>query len=333
MLINEDITVVVQGPVQARTDREQDEGITHRCLCSVREFLPGATIVLSTWAGQDLEGLDFDDLVINEDPGPNIREYKPSGEPLYMNNNRQIASSLGGLKAVTTPYAMKLRSDNYLTSNSFQHIQQSYKKRSKEYCFFDERVLVCDLFTRQYNKGKKVAFHVSDFFYFGRTKDVLSIWDIPYIEDLQYREDQKGLVQYEGVPFYRKDCTQLLWLKAMHKYDTSLSILHQHDSRVEVVQASNKIYANNLVVASCEEIGLGLCNKFKGKARAARKSGKASFMSYLEWQRLYKQHVDPKHEINNTRGLLVLQLWRLLLVYPRRLEMEVKLLLRRFQYR
>ena len=179
-----------------------------------------------------------------------------------------------------------------------------------------------------------MAFHVSDFFYFGRTEDVLSIWDIPYIDDLQYREDQQGLEQYEGMPFYRKDCTQLLWLSALHKYDSSLNILHQHDSRALVMQASNTIYANNLIVASCEELGLGLCSKFKGKARASRKSGKVSFMSHLEWQRLYRKHIDPSHKIkNNLGGFLTLQFWRLLLVYPRGLEMEVKLLARRFKYR
>jgi hypothetical protein len=67
MIDNRDITVVVQGPVQALPDRDQDEGITQLCLRSVRELLPGARIILSTWDQQDLDGLDYDELVINTD--------------------------------------------------------------------------------------------------------------------------------------------------------------------------------------------------------------------------------------------------------------------------
>ena len=54
---NQDISIVVQGPVQALPDRDQDVGITQRCLNSVREQLPGAHLILSTWKDQDLDGL------------------------------------------------------------------------------------------------------------------------------------------------------------------------------------------------------------------------------------------------------------------------------------
>lgn len=55
-----DISVVVQGPVQSFQDREQEPGITQKCLESVRQHLPGSTLILSTWPGQELAGLDYD---------------------------------------------------------------------------------------------------------------------------------------------------------------------------------------------------------------------------------------------------------------------------------
>ena len=70
-----DITVVVQGPVQTFSDREQESGITRKCLDSVRYFLPGAKIILSTWHNQDLTDLDYDQLVLCDDPGTNVRAY------------------------------------------------------------------------------------------------------------------------------------------------------------------------------------------------------------------------------------------------------------------
>ena len=124
MINNADITVVVQGPVVASPDRRMDEGITEKCLASIREHLPEAKILLSTWVGQPIEGLDYDELLLNEDPGSNVTEYGVDGKPDASNNNRQIVSSRNGLARVKTAYAMKLRSDNYLTGAQFKELQQ-----------------------------------------------------------------------------------------------------------------------------------------------------------------------------------------------------------------
>ena len=50
-----DVSVVVQGAVDAKH--------TPRCLASIRKYLPGAYIILSTWEGQKVEGLDCDKVV------------------------------------------------------------------------------------------------------------------------------------------------------------------------------------------------------------------------------------------------------------------------------
>jgi len=60
----EDISVIVQGPVVGAPDH-----LTRRCLASVRQHLPGAELVLSTWQGSDTGGLEYDLLVPNQDPG------------------------------------------------------------------------------------------------------------------------------------------------------------------------------------------------------------------------------------------------------------------------
>ena len=55
-----DISVVVQGAI--------DKKLTPICLKSIRKYLPGAEIILSTWEGSDVENLDFDTIVLNHDP-------------------------------------------------------------------------------------------------------------------------------------------------------------------------------------------------------------------------------------------------------------------------
>ena len=56
-----DISIVVQGAVDPKN--------TPKCLTSIRKYLPGAEIILSTWEGTDCTGLDYDVLVLNKDPG------------------------------------------------------------------------------------------------------------------------------------------------------------------------------------------------------------------------------------------------------------------------
>ena len=46
-----DISVVIQGAVSTNTKKTID---------SIREYLPGAIVILSTWAGSNTEGLGYD---------------------------------------------------------------------------------------------------------------------------------------------------------------------------------------------------------------------------------------------------------------------------------
>ncbi|WP_233219088.1 WavE lipopolysaccharide synthesis family protein [Photobacterium sp. GB-27] len=319
----EEITVVVQGPVQTFADRQQEDGITQRCLRSVRQMLPGAHIILSTWKDQDLAGLDYDQLVISEDPGPNTRYYKKNGTPQHYNNNRQIVSTLAGLKQVQTKYVVKLRSDNYLESNDFINIQQQYKSRCDAFKFLKERVVVPNIFTRKYAKGHRVAFHVSDFFYFGLTEDVLALWQFELIPE--FTLTKPGMLN-DGYPDYPVDCTQLLFLNALKQFDPTIHLNGLLDNNKHTIYQSELCMANNLVVASAEDIGLGLCKKFKEKVRVSKPKGKCAHYQYREWQELYKKYCDARFDVNYPlKEKLGLFFERCLYVFPVYFETKINL--------
>ncbi len=123
-----DLSFVIQGPVQAAPDRPQAEGITAQCLASVRKFFPRSRIILSSWEGQHVAGLDFDELVLSPDPGPVILRG-PEG-PLWKENlNRQLVSTRNGLRQVKTRRDCKLRSDMRLLGRDFAEIDQKYPLR------------------------------------------------------------------------------------------------------------------------------------------------------------------------------------------------------------
>ncbi|SMY36988.1 WavE lipopolysaccharide synthesis [Photobacterium malacitanum] len=318
-----DITVVVQGPVQTFNAREQEFGITRKCLDSVRYFLPGAKIILSTWHNQDLTDLDYDQLVLCDDPGSNVRAYNVDGTPQTFNNNRQIVSTLSGLEQVTTPYAMKLRSDNYLISDAFLHLQQDFPKRCEQDRFFHEKVVVINTFTRRYAKGVPVVFHMSDFFYFGRTDDVIACWNIPLIDDFIVTKDCPYNI---GFPDYSIDCTQMLFVRAMRKFDSQFTLNGLLDNNPEKQIFSDRCFANNFVIAEPQQVGVGLCRKFAEKARVSRTKGKVAHWQFKEWQQLYKKYCDPSFVIQYSmweRCKLFLQ--RCLYVFPARIENKRRL--------
>lgn len=301
MISNAEITVVVQGPVVASKDRAMDEGITETCLASVREHLPGAHILLSTWEGQPVEGLDVDELLLNKDPGSNVTEFDAQGNADASNNNRQVVSSREGLKRVKTRYAMKLRSDNLLVGDQFKTLQRAFNKRSDVDRFFKERVVVNNTFTRAYAKSARAVFHLCDFFYFGLTEDVLSLWNFDNLPDLEFDQARKCLPQYHGAPDYKIDCTQKLLLRALQKFDPALEIAHLNDVSGELSERCDRIYANNFVIGEPELIGLGLCSKFAGNERANRLSGRLTYVNFDDWQCLYRKYCDHSYALSGVR--------------------------------
>jgi len=323
MINFKEITVVVQGPVQTFQDREQEPGITRKCLESVRKHLPGSTVILSTWPNQDLEGLDYDELVISEDPGANIRYFKRDGTPQRFNNNRQIVSSREGLKRVSTRYAVKLRSDNFLTGSQFVDLQKRFPLRSQQHKFFDERVVVSNVFTRKYAKGYPVAFHLSDFFYFGLTNDLKMIWDLELYPDAKDPISENEASLRHDFPI---DCTQMFWLSALQKFDPDIRLNGLLDRSNDALNRTRSIYANNLVIAAPEELGLGLCQKFLGAARISRTKGQCAQWQHIEWINAYLELCEKKQRYPlASPSLLALFLKRLIHVYPTRFETRLKL--------
>ena len=191
---NSDITIVVQGLV--------DNEITKKCIKSIREVLPGSNIILSTWKNSKVEGIDYDKIILNEDPGHYFRRVELIDGKLAkkkVNNiNRQIVSTQNGLKAVTTKYSLKLRTDFLITHDQFKNkfeTIQSLNIFEKNYQIFKKRVICCQCGTHSVRKGKfYLPFHYSDFAHFGLTVDLLNLFEIPLatMDELTYFEDNKN---------------------------------------------------------------------------------------------------------------------------------------------
>jgi hypothetical protein len=264
-------------------------GITQLSIQSVREYLPGAKVILSTWGGENVDSLDIDELVISEDPGANIIAYDFDGSPLKENNNRQIVAVTAGLKQVKTRYAIKLRSDNYLLHSGFIGWQKAYPKRSDELALFNERVVVSHRLTKRFSDGYPIVRHLCDFFAYGLTEDLLKMWDVALLDNFPFDPNKLGKGQHMSAPnrilsaeqhFTSSWITKLnprsVYLKGHFDYSDELNLEWEH------------IVANNLVVIEANNLGLKTIGRLKSNKYRANE------MSHAEWQILYQKFCDPE---------------------------------------
>jgi hypothetical protein len=301
------ISVVVQGPVTA-------EGSTQSCLMSVRQHLPGAEIVLSTWQGADTAGLDFDTLVQSEDPGALVCHRRL---PNLYNLNRQILSTREGLKAATRRYAAKLRSDLVLTGTGFLNYQQRYPRRDTELRIFRERVVNCTVYAQNPRRHQPTPFHPGDWFFFGLRDDLLELWDIPLAPEPETSRwfAERPRPQPDRYPhlLHRFFPEQYLWLCLMQRH-AAAGLEHSWDLTEQNLEQTERSFANNLILLEPERIGI------RSLKHRLRLDAWANLYSHGEWQRLYARYCDSEFRAPFDTAAAGKDLYRACrLLFPKRL--------------
>ena len=236
-----DITVVVQGAVVPV--------LTQQVLQSVRAYLPQAQIILSTWQNSDVSGLDFDELTLNKDPGyfyyskqPGIREN---------NINRQIVSTFAGLNAVKTPYVLKLRTDFRLTGADFLKYFETQQKFNPDYRLFDHKILACCYCTRNpRDKRFPYAYHPADVAFFGLTKDIIKLFDIP----LMTKEDAYWNATYNY--FNRYVPEQHIFLNCLRKLNRNPRCKSTDDCSLVGIQETEQYFTSNFIFLNYKNFNL-----------------------------------------------------------------------------
>ena len=159
-----EVSFVVQGPVVL-----DGPAATRHVCASIRAFFPGAEIVLSTWQDAQILGLDVDTVTRSDDPGP---------LPWAGNVNRQLVSSLAGVRAAGRPYVVKLRTDTPFHSAALLDHWGRWPVRPDELRVFEERVLVPNIFMRRPTYLSPIPLHPTDWSYFGTRGDLLRLFDV-----------------------------------------------------------------------------------------------------------------------------------------------------------
>jgi len=262
-ITSHDVSVIVQGPVVSGSDHEIT---TAKSLQSIREYLPAAEIILSTWNVAETTGLDFDQLVISTDPGA---QRRPDGLP--FNLNRQITSTLAGLAKATRPFAVKMRTDCALTGDAFLSLPRQQPPRFEKTRIFSERVLIIEIYTRNSVDQPPHLFHPSDIFQFGRSADLRTLWDCEL-----HANSQVG----PTCSTWRFSPEQFIWLSCLRRVGgLNFCLPHFQAFSMRLAVESEISIVNNFAIYSCATANVTLPPKLQ-------RSNPEAVLSQTDWQHL-----------------------------------------------
>jgi hypothetical protein len=299
------LSIVIQGRVLGNPDDPYEKQLTSRAIASIRNLMPEAEIVLSTWKGSAYSHLDYDKLVLNEDPGGTAyNEHQPE---FLNNNNRQIASTYKGLKAATKKYAIKMRGDIEFLDTEFTSYMGMEFPRGFRFCFFKHRVIILTQFSRNPRRIPQLI-HPSDLFQFGLKEDLLDLWEIPLQPEpettrafpLEYRIINNSLEN----SFYRMKfgSEQYIWYAFCKKHGLDLELKHFGDISTDKIVQSEESIINNFMIVDARSIGVLLPKRFihypykdlytteEWNGLAKRYADGASFTQH--WELITKVHLN-----------------------------------------
>jgi hypothetical protein len=174
-------SVVIQGPVHGLPSDPPDQQLTRLAVASVRQHMPGAEIIVSTWKGSATDHLGADLVVLNDDPGA-VALADSGFFSTYKNNlNRQLVSTQAALRAACRRYAVKMRTDTLLVKPT-PVAKLGAKEPTGPLRIFRGQVAALNVFTHNPLK-RPVLFHLSDLFHAGLREDLLTLWELPLVPE------------------------------------------------------------------------------------------------------------------------------------------------------
>lgn len=285
-----DISVVVQGAV--------DPSLLIECVSSIRQQLPDAEIILSTWDGTNIsDSTLFDRVIFSKDPGA-----KPISIGGAMNNtNRQLVSTLSGIKAATRRYTLKLRTDCRLDGIGFIEAFEQYPIRNPAFSLFQHKVVIPRYATRLETSKRPYLFHPADIALFGLTTDLHRLFNIPLVTEEQFAWHQKS-----PDPVTRAQLTKLglfcqlvpeqhLFIHALKQAGFAVSLAHPNEAPKEMVDLSRALLVNNYVVVNDRAFGL---HHMKERLRDQIPADSATCYSRAMYEYVYKHYFDSNFQLD-----------------------------------
>lgn len=198
-----------------------------------------------------------------------------------------------------TTYAVRLRSDFYLTNDNllpfYQEWCQILNRYDVGYQIFRNRVLTSNYYTRDpRNDNGGYVYQLSDCFQFGLTEDLLKLWDghQESFASLNYFKSHPRSKYYNPEGFnHGYTAEQYFFLNVIRKAGLQVQIpeYYMDTSSERFVFESEKLFASNVIVGNY--LQLGLQSKFRDL-----NPDDLRFYSLSRIAEEYLYNVDPTNE-------------------------------------
>ena len=250
----QDISIVVQGPILGPSSYDITKETTKVVCQRVRKLFPQSEIILSTYEGSNVEGIDYDVLVLSPDPGAASFIYRE--EKALHNINRMIVSTFNGVKAATRKYVLRLRSDLFVISKSFLNYFDQFPHYNNDLKVVKSRIIAFSIHSLRRERGSGMEvhrpFHISDWAYFGYREDLYNLYDVDQVPEPEFSQWYLTHIKHFHDLFPAR-----LWKMSPEEYITS-SFFKKHfpeiryEHTVDVshgnIEQSERLIANNFLV-------------------------------------------------------------------------------------
>ena len=252
-----EISVIIQGPLY----RDHPEGdLAARAIASIREHLPEAEIIVSTWLKQNIDQLNADKFILSDEP--------PCFVDINGNINnilRQIVSTQKGLNAANRAFTLKFRADHALLNSNITVLREYPETMSAQQRLFSKPITVTNLFVRN-PLQVPMLFHLSDLVQFGRREDMLDLWSVPYpAQNDMYWESRprvKLFGNFIGYTNMRKVTEQYLMLKWLKKHGYEIELPEVCYTNFQLLKLWEQILTNHFLVMDWQRSGIKFPERF-----------------------------------------------------------------------
>jgi glycosyltransferase involved in cell wall biosynthesis len=218
----ESLSVVIQGPCTRRSEKTAGHSMDD-AVGSIRKMFPKAQVIVSTWVGSDVEGLDADDVVLSSDPGGLSHEKQGAN-----NFNRMLQSTTSGLAAASRPFCIKTRNDVSFVSNS---LPSHVLARAGRHLPLERRIWCASLGSACLETYLR-PFHPSDMVQYGLTDDLRQLWSTAPVTADEIYQDNPAAVRPRVCP------EQTLFIKFLRNNGISVELNETIDGRLEIIELS-----------------------------------------------------------------------------------------------
>lgn len=251
----------------------------------VRKSFPSSPLIVSTTtahaASMDLRA---DKVIVVGDAGC----FRLSNDPALTkpnNINRQIATTLEGLRASSTKYTLKLRSDFLVLGTRFLEFFDRFEKADPNYQVFRHKVLASTYFSY---RPTYLPFCVSDMNFFGLTSDLINLYDIQGMQ----KEDEFAVRNEDGWMENRYIPEQHLFTQFLTKNGKGLDFIAKRDLRPHNVRDSERYLASNFVILNSEQFSLIPPARFAYWHSYSCIRNFTNCLTHSDWLHIYRQNVD-----------------------------------------